>query len=411
MLWLCLYLPPEARADRAALEGIANWAYQYTDRLTLVERGEFRAVLAEIEGSIKLFGGLSALRTRILTGFAAFGLPFRSAIAPTPAAAEALALAGHDAPVALRAHLPAALARLPLEALDLPARTLEALRGVGLTAAGECLQLWTPAIAKRFGADTVRYLRRLTGEAADPRPPYVPAPGWARRFALDHPCEHFEPLGFIVKRLLLELEGVLVARDTAVLRLALTLEHEDAPATVLELPLTAPRRDAPALLDLVRERLSRLASPPVTALVLEVTQFAENAAGQHDLFDPRLKQGIAAQALVERLAARLGESAVQGLELREDHRPEKGFGTHPYMPGGAAAPANDARGAQPFWLLPSPRALRAPPAQLGSAQRIETGWWDEAGIARDYFVTETPAGERLWVFRERGQWFLHGIWA
>ncbi|NGP51942.1 hypothetical protein G6N75_00345, partial [Thioalkalivibrio sp. XN8] len=49
-------------------------------------------------------------------------------------------------------------------------------------------------------------------------------------------------------------------------------------------------------------------------------------------------------------------------------------------------------------------------------ERIETGWWDGPGIARDYWVARTPAGARLWVFRERPdgtnarpQWFLHGV--
>jgi protein ImuB len=45
-------------------------------------------------------------------------------------------------------------------------------------------------------------------------------------------------------------------------------------------------------------------------------------------------------------------------------------------------------------------------------ERIETGWWDEAGIARDYYVARNPAGAELWVFRNRGNgsnWYLHGL--
>ena len=44
-------------------------------------------------------------------------------------------------------------------------------------------------------------------------------------------------------------------------------------------------------------------------------------------------------------------------------------------------------------------------------ERIETGWWDGFDVARDYFVARNPAGERLWVFRDRrsGNWYLHGF--
>ena len=50
---------------------------------------------------------------------------------------------------------------------------------------------------------------------------------------------------------------------------------------------------------------------------------------------------------------------------------------------------------------------------LDGPERLETGWWDDDGIARDYFVARSPKGVHLWVYRNRkeksGRWFLHGI--
>jgi len=50
-------------------------------------------------------------------------------------------------------------------------------------------------------------------------------------------------------------------------------------------------------------------------------------------------------------------------------------------------------------------------AQSWGPERIETGWWREADVRRDYYVVETAAGERFWVFRNLadGSWFLHGV--
>jgi protein ImuB len=44
-------------------------------------------------------------------------------------------------------------------------------------------------------------------------------------------------------------------------------------------------------------------------------------------------------------------------------------------------------------------------------ERIESGWWDGAEIARDYFIARNPQGRRFWVFRHlyTSQWFLHGV--
>jgi protein ImuB len=49
-------------------------------------------------------------------------------------------------------------------------------------------------------------------------------------------------------------------------------------------------------------------------------------------------------------------------------------------------------------------------------ERIESGWWDGRDVRRDYFVAESPSGERMWIYRDSrygddGEWFLQGIFA
>jgi protein ImuB len=52
-------------------------------------------------------------------------------------------------------------------------------------------------------------------------------------------------------------------------------------------------------------------------------------------------------------------------------------------------------------------------------ERIESGWWDGRGVARDYYVARQvhgarqPHGAKLWVFQERQskRWYLHGVFA
>jgi protein ImuB len=48
---------------------------------------------------------------------------------------------------------------------------------------------------------------------------------------------------------------------------------------------------------------------------------------------------------------------------------------------------------------------------IDGPERLETGWWDEDGIARDYYTAADSGGRRLWVFRNRARassWYLHG---
>jgi protein ImuB len=49
-------------------------------------------------------------------------------------------------------------------------------------------------------------------------------------------------------------------------------------------------------------------------------------------------------------------------------------------------------------------------ARRWGPERIETGWWRDGCIRRDYYRVETTVGERFWLFRElhSGRWFVHG---
>ena len=50
-------------------------------------------------------------------------------------------------------------------------------------------------------------------------------------------------------------------------------------------------------------------------------------------------------------------------------------------------------------------------ARYSGPERIETGWWRNKPISRDYYRVETQAGHRYWIFRCRqtNQWYLHGF--
>ncbi len=122
-----------------------------------------------------------------------------------------------------------------------------------------------------------------------------------------------------------------------------------------------------------------------------------------------------------------------GLEQVGEHRPERQWRS--VWPGHApAAPARIVPAlhgpARPLGLLATPRALEATHDAAGRThrllhegralrlvsgpERIESGWWDGADIARDYYVARDGAGALWWVFREcaaRPRWFLHGCFA
>jgi protein ImuB len=218
---------------------------------------------------------------------------------------------------------------------------------------------------------------------------------------------------------LTQLTGYLAARCGGVQRFNLVLMHEDHADTVLEIGLVTPTREAGRLVTLVRERLSAHAlAAPVHQIRLQADDILALADDSGHLFPDHTNTAGDWEKLIERLRARLGADAVQGLAPRSEHRPECAWQAAP--PGAKAAPA--AHPPRPLWLLQQPRALKevaskpyyhnGPLALIAGPERIESGWWDGNDVKRDYFVAQTPDRSTLWIYRERrqpGGWYLHGI--
>ena len=127
--------------------------------------------------------------------------------------------------------------------------------------------------------------------------------------------------------------------------------------------------------------------------------------------------------LAERLAARIGNQLVHSVTTVAEHRPQRAWRLQGFPDGQGVAPLFAVRRNlyRPLWMLPEPELLPAEhgyPLHQGrltlleGPERLETGWWDDDSIARDYYTAMNPQGLRLWVFRNRkrtANWYLHGI--
>jgi len=465
----------DATREERCLQTLACLAGGFTSELALAPPA---ALLLEVGGSLRLFGGVDALLARVAAACAAQGYTFCMALAPTPRAAlllsacgEGVALpappgvrvaetgaarrtaggtaqgapAGSDAPgvasgfasgvasdaaaaVAPRccdlAALPGMLAPLPIAVLELPESAGRRLAGFGVRCIGDLLRLPRAGLGRRFGAAFVQALAQALGELPDPRPRFVFPESFAEGLELPSAVEDAGRLVFAAERLVMQLCGWLTARSAGVRNGLLQLEHASAPASGVTLAFATVTRDPRRIGRILRERLDVLArsglAAPVTALSLRADAPEALPGCASSLFG-EAAAGEGVPQLIERLQARLGASAVHGLAIVADHRPENAV--RPVAPGAAAnAPSAAAR---PCWLLPQPQPLAEAAGRpqrngaltlLAGPERIESGWWDEgeAGavgdLRRDYFVALSPQREWLWIFRTRAGWFLHGIY-
>jgi protein ImuB len=408
-----LLCPHDPRRGRAALERLAAWGLQFTSR---VHPAAPDTLWLEIGASLRLFGGLEALRGRLLEGLAAFGFRCETGIAPTPAAARCLARAGDTVPVRHKESLAGRLARLPLDAMGWPKDRCTALARAGLRTVGDCLRLPRDGLARRYGPGLVRDLDRMLGRLPEPLENWQPSECF--RAGIDLPVEtvSLALLEWPLRCLLEQLVGWLRGRDGAISRLQLALLHRQEPATVISLELLRPGRDAGHFQALLGERLRTVRlTAPVVGCRLRSDRMRPFVAMTGD-FQRAAGDGEEWMGLIERLRARLGPAAVNGLETRPRHCPEAAW--RPVEPGRVTAAT--AVAGRPLWLLAEPRPLRVEgghPRHIGpltlecGPERIETGWWEAEETRRDYYLAREPDGSRLWIFRDRRGWFLHGLFA
>ena len=405
----------DAAAETEALLGIAAWAMQCTPSVAL----DFPdLVLLEVSGSLKLFGGLGEIEARLRQGLAAMGYSERLAAAPTARAASWFARAGKHCLIDDATLLEGELCALPLSVLQ--CREEEALSSIGAGSIGDLLALPRAGLARRFGQDLLDALDQALGRLPDPRCFCVLPEKFCAALELPAEATQAEALLFAAKRLLAQLEGFLAARAAGTRRLRLNLTHRTAPATRIELGLVAACREAGHFALLLRERLQQTALPePVRAIALEVQAIEPLEYSNQSLFSDELQQEGNWPRLIERLRSRLGAAAVHGIGVCADHRPERACAEAETGTRQLALDFN----LRPFWLLERPQALEengsipchhGPLKLLAGPERIESGWWDGADVARDYFIARAADRALLWIYRERspaGAWYLHGIFS
>ena len=389
MLWVALHFPD---IPLPALEPTAAWACQFTPRVSLEPP---RELLLEIAGSLRLFGGQEALLAQLRQGLDALGFAPGMGVSGTARSALWLARGGGGA-----------LESLPLEVTGFDR---EFFRSIGVATLGQLLALPRAGLAQRCGERVTRELEEALGAAPEPRAFFTPPARFSAQLELPAEVTHVEGLLFGARRLLFQLAGLLAARHQGVRSFVLTLLHR-AGASEVCVGLASPSRDAERFAQLLRERLANVSlREPVEALRLEAGDFAPLHGASRAMFGDAAGEAEDWARLVERLRARLGHDAVHGLAAQSDHRPEHAW--RRIEPGEWDPREVRAPGPRPIWLLDAKRLEEGRFTPLAGPERIESGWWDGDDAKRDYFIARLPDGALGWVYREEGQWYLHGLFA
>ena len=449
----------EPQAEAELLAAIADWLRRFTP---LAAADAPDGAMLDIGGCAHLFGGEEATIGAIERGLFAQGFAARSAIAPNPALAWALARFSSTRMLADDDHAGAAkiLRTLPVAALRVSGEIVAGLRIAGLTRVGDLLTRPRSPLAARFGAGLISRLDAIVGAGRDPiSPRFEAAPYMAeRRFA--EGLARREDIECVLSDLSRDLCAMLERHGERARKIVASFFRVDGATRHIEATTSRPQRDARALMRLLRERIEALGEDGLdTGYGFDVIRLAavavEGAASAPpaDLAGARANESDARafSDLIDRLGARFGTRRVQRLVFHDTHVPEFAGQTQPAGFARAPVPQNlilrsdpkdrvskDGRNphASRRRLTPPPQhedvGLGRPPrlfekpepvdaiaavpdgpplrfkwrratheiAAFEGPERIAPEWWRDAGFTRDYFHVEDKSGGRFWLYRE-----------
>lgn len=402
-------LAHDPKSETQAREMLAAWAYRFS---SLVSLAFAHSIVLEIRASRALFGGWSDLGRRLSSELTELGFSHRLVAAPNPFAARILCNVHRGLGVD-EAHLSNALGAVPVTRSGLPTDAIATLERSGMRQLRQVFVLPRESLARRFAPTVLQHLDALRGGISPPLPYYAPPDRFEARIEFEYEVESSQALLFPLRRLTADLATFLAARDGGVQRFTLYFEHERHLDSQLSVGLLAAEREAHLLFELSRSRLEQLRLPAGTrGMRLVAEELPPFVPAGRDLFDARPQQAVPWEQLRERLRARLGDDAVQGITLQADHRPERATRL-----GAISSKRGDPAPSplRPAWLLPQPIPLRGiGHVVVGGEERIETGWWDGSDVRRDYAVIRTREGQHAWAFQvasQPGQWWLQGWFA
>jgi protein ImuB len=427
-------------AEHQRLRCIALDLLQYTPNVILNPVGQAHTLLLEVATSLSLFKGPRNLCHRIHASLRQYQtLHYHLSMSPTAQGARVLACQSQTSVrrTTQMKTLHRRLGLLPVNLLSLDQTQLDWLNGIGCHTLRQLQNLPRNGVRQRCSSQVIDEVDAIYGRGTDPHHLWFKAPElFSCHYNLPTHVEHVQTLQAVAGRLIERLCVWLQARQCAADTLVFVLHHEKGrharPPSRLVLLLSRAGWQPDDFSQVLDQQLRRFTlHEHVIALDLSIPGIQPRPVISGSLLPEPTQWQADELRLIDLLRARLGSHSVLEPQQRADYRPERANNWVPAAPGPASQAGAQSKPIQvpgrqtrPFWLLPQPRLLTThndqplykgvPLRLIRGPERIETGWWEDAGCERrDYFIARDAKSAHYWIYRQRealdARWFLHGL--
>lgn len=387
---------------------IADHLYLMTSDIVLAPPN---ALVLRAQNMLNLYGGLEAYWLVIKQVLQRQGIHFIAASSHSVQGAKVLALNHKSLISDDREKISAELKQCALSYTDIDVKDLQKLARIGVKTYAQLCQLPTADLANRVSRFSMGVINELQGKQAARVTFYQPKPRYHDYIELLYEVSLSDKLLPLIGLVIDKLSEFLQLRNAHCLSIAMQFFQREHEPQKYHFASIRPIYKTPDWLDIISLKLESIRfDSPVYALSLSCENYEVAEVANDDMFAQKSTH-LASLTLISRLQSKLGSKAVKHLHFVGDFRPEKCSESNPI---GTTTNKNKHSTTfifddRPGLLLQTPQALQQQLEVIKGPERIQTGWWDDKAINRDYYIAQSQDGQQLWIFKTPTQeWFLHG---
>jgi len=392
------------------IKEIAQLLYRFTADIVLSSP---HGLFLRIDTMLRLHGGLEGYWSSLKQTLAELGFRYHFATGISPLMAKVLANSCFDQVTDKSEVMSQALENLRVEQVGLENKAIEHLKRVGIKQLKQLIAVPAKELAKRFDIQLINYIGKLKGEFKHGLCFYLPPRQFSADIELMYEIVSTQVLHQPIKRLLSQLQQYLKLRNLVTQQLTLLLMYRYQEFLTVEVNAAGGEYKSEKWLLLIQLRLESVTlSEPVVAVRMVAKNLRPMSAPNGQLFQNKTET-MAEDELVALLQAKVGQDKVFSMQFQQAQHPqlvsqlvEAGLDTKAEV-----SPSCILRH-RPSLMLAVAKPLSQAVTLLHGPERLQTSWWHQYNMHRDYFVARERSGRLCWVYRTpQKQWFLQGYFA
>jgi protein ImuB len=417
------------------LTKLCLWCIRYTP-ITAIDSPD--GLILDVSGCAHLWGSEEIYLRDIINKLKGLGYHVRAAMGDTIGVAWAVCRFGKVKAIIKTNEQAEALMPLPAAALRLNNDIIERLHKLGLYQVSSFIGMPRSVLRRRFGEELLLRLDQALGNEEEFIQPLQPVEPYQERLPCLEPIQTSTGIEIALKRLLEILCKRLQQEGKGLRAVSFRCYRIDDKIEQIAIGTNHPSNDVNHLFKLFELKISSIEPAlGIELFTLQASKVENISPFQETLWTANSSlHSKELSELLDRIESKLGKDVVHRYLPDEHHLPERSIKlANSLQEKSTTQWRNDKL--RPIQLLHQPESIEVtapipdyPPMNFrykgklhtvkkaDGPERIESEWWLNTGLHRDYYAVEDDEGKRYWLFRlghyeadKNPSWFIHGFFA